>query len=98
MYCSAVSFLQAAIKSNRLLNVGQHAGQLLVQVVVLLLLHLEDVVESVDLGLEHEVALPHGGQVVPVFLDLAVQPLRLLFEVLRLQESLLSVSSFKLDK
>ena len=98
MYCSAVSFLQAAIKSNRLLNVGQHAGQLLVQVVVLLLLHLEDVVESIDLGLEHEVALPHGGQVVPVFLDLAVQLLRLLFEVLRLQESLLSVSSFKLDK
>ena len=94
MYCSAVSFLQATIKSNRLLNVGQHAGQLLVQVVVLLLLHLEDVVESVDLGLEHEVALPHGGQVVPVFLDLAVQPLRLLFEVLSLQESLLHVSSF----
>ena len=76
-------FSKPAIKSNRLLNVGQHAGQLLVQVVVLFLLHLEDVVESVDLGLEHEVALPHGGQVVPVFLDLAVQPLRLLFEVLR---------------
>ena len=82
MYCSAVSFLQAAIDSNRLLNVGQHAGQLLVQVVVLLLLHLKDVVEPVDLGLEHEVALPHGGQVVTVLLDLAVHPLRLLLEVL----------------
>ena len=90
MYCSAVSFHQATIKSNRLLNVGQHAGQLLVQVVVLLLLHLEDVVESVDLGLEHEVALPHGGQVVSVFLNLAVQPLRLLFEVLRWRGSFMS--------
>ena len=49
---------------------------------VLLLLHLEDVVESVDLGLEHKVALPHRGQVVPVFVYLAVQPLCLLLEVL----------------
>ena len=89
MYCSAVSFLQAAIKSNRLLNVGQHAGQLLVQVVVLLLLHLEDVVESVDLGLEHEVALPHRGQVVAVFVDLAVQSLHFLLEVLLCQKYLI---------